>query len=1202
MPSPATDNGVGLLMPNLLVILMVSWGIIASSDPLSSSRPSPLHEGDEEGLVEARLWEDPLSAVNHHIAKNENAHNFFRKSRSDFQADICSGKATPFNGRKISDLSKTWLDEHPQILKEQHPLCLIAMVPDGFQSTSTEKRRRIRYAILSGISESTSYLPPLNNRIGLSYYYSPSNSQAPPWEIPYEQIKPQHTIKDHKTPHVSEVFIIYLNERYLSAAILGNDKKNNDNSFNRLNDFISHLVPKKTLKGITPRIEIIGPSNSGLLMKLTKEMGDSYVQEKVKAAKKNTAPTTKKKNTNKKDTAEQEVATAPRSYTIHAVYPTLSRIQLNYWVNKSSNKTLNKAKKEAKKEVKTETETEVKTEQNIKQIIAASIEKYRKNQLQLESKVFTKKLKNNKAATHIFGKHRYDLKVHRSNGQTIEVIREAGDDLSLCHALVAELKNRGINIQNGNSSILILTEYDTLYGKSLPQSFRRAVWGEHIGKEGEDSFTLKHERQVRTVTYLRGLDGHTLHHAPSKPTGKDKDKVGDNVTTELAWSTSQFDYIRRLVKRIKDQERDHGKRFSAIGVMGSDVYDKLILLKALRKSFPHAEFFTTDLDATLLAPKEREVTRNLIVASPYGFSLREQLQGSIPPFRDSYQTATYLATLKAMYYFKPMRKGEHSSLTPIEPDRNIVRLYEIGNKNTRLLSLYKLDKVDKIGQSTNPESPIIGVIGDTLERWQESSADRVSYSSLNLLFFISIFLFIFLIYLFILSKSFNSIPECFRMSEIGLLGYRWQTLVHATFGIWLLLIFFTSRRIWELSSDASEEPFAAWNGISVWPSAIILMISTTLCLYCCWKSWFDLRYNRSKIEYQFHKILCPQGKEQLHQKQSDKKQKLKGLLLRIKQILSQTFIDTYKSLRFLFGFRKKNPLDLDIVWQNYTQASSQSCRIVRSLCCTFFFITIYYSIGRDLDFPINPARGEESRKLFLCIQVFSYTAALYLLFYIMDAHFLCYRFLHHVRRWLRPHSPPYEILENNQQASNEDLEDSHPHESQPTKVPGRWESQLAQISARRVGKVNPTIYYPFIVLFLVITSRNPIFDHFDWPLSLTISLIFSVLMLSGMAVMMQRKARTILQVARQRVTLAIYDTKITKEPNQVKEAKNREEAKEKREEHEALLTKELNILDSLSETIPLGIFSNPLFKAILLPLGGTGLFRILEVLGPSLQG
>ena len=37
-------------------------------------------------------------------------------------------------------------------------------------------------------------------------------------------------------------------------------------------------------------------------------------------------------------------------------------------------------------------------------------------------------------------------------------------------------------------------------------------------------------------------------------------------------------------------------------MLGSDVYDKLLILQALRPAFPRAVFFTTDLNARLAYP------------------------------------------------------------------------------------------------------------------------------------------------------------------------------------------------------------------------------------------------------------------------------------------------------------------------------------------------------------------------------------------------------------------------------------------------------------------------------------------------------------------------------------------------------------------------------------------------------------------------
>ena len=50
------------------------------------------------------------------------------------------------------------------------------------------------------------------------------------------------------------------------------------------------------------------------------------------------------------------------------------------------------------------------------------------------------------------------------------------------------------------------------------------------------------------------------------------------------------------------------------------------------------------------------MTRNLLVASSFGLQLNADIQGEIPPFRSSYQTAEFLATRVAIHGDTPPNK------------------------------------------------------------------------------------------------------------------------------------------------------------------------------------------------------------------------------------------------------------------------------------------------------------------------------------------------------------------------------------------------------------------------------------------------------------------------------------------------------------------------------------------------------------------
>ena len=141
---------------------------------------------------------------------------------------------------------------------------------------------------------------------------------------------------------------------------------------------------------------------------------------------------------------------------------------------------------------------------------------------------------------------------------------------------------------------------------------------------------------------------------PKDDSSKSKDlrEQLDDAPPEHAEGRNQFDYLRRLADEIDQLDRDK-KSFAkngvtAIGLVGSDLYDKLLILQALRSRFKDKIFFTTDLDARYLHKDQRDWARNLVVASNFGLSLKQELQPHTLPFRDSYQTARYLATLMAL--------------------------------------------------------------------------------------------------------------------------------------------------------------------------------------------------------------------------------------------------------------------------------------------------------------------------------------------------------------------------------------------------------------------------------------------------------------------------------------------------------------------------------------------------------------------------
>jgi hypothetical protein len=248
--------------------------------------------------------------------------------------------------------------------------------------------------------------------------------------------------------------------------------------------------------------------------------------------------------------------------------------------------------------------------------------------------------------------------VSRETNGRVRFYRTLADDCTVIHNLYAELQNRGLDDVD---QVVIIAERDSLYARLMGSYFGGCFTA---ATAGTSAAGVEPPRHPHCYTYLRGLDG--LSASPptpsdpsqasstTTPASANSSKTSNAATPESSTGPGQLDYLRRLVADIAarrhEQSCESRGRYQcirAIGVLGSDVYDKLLVLQALRRAFPRTIFFTTDLDARLLDAPNLNSTRHMIIGSAFGLELRPRLQGDVPPFRDSYQTASYLASMLA---------------------------------------------------------------------------------------------------------------------------------------------------------------------------------------------------------------------------------------------------------------------------------------------------------------------------------------------------------------------------------------------------------------------------------------------------------------------------------------------------------------------------------------------------------------------------
>jgi hypothetical protein len=256
----------------------------------------------------------------------------------------------------------------------------------------------------------------------------------------------------------------------------------------------------------------------------------------------------------------------------------------------------------------------------------------------------------------------------------LQILRAIPTDADGMHAMVGELLDRNVKLCDTHNAVLMLGEWDTEYG-------RRASW--LLKSAMDNTGRCQDRRHAETLFYsfIGGIDG-----APPAVGTTDSDAASTDASATtssspppIEWpeTADQRDYIRRLGANL--MTLPIGKRIVAVGIVASDAHDKLLLLQALRDSMPRTPFFTLDVDARLAHPLVRQWARNLLIASGFGLTLRRELQGQTPPFRDTYQTSTFLATLMALQ--PPSASGQAQTIAT--PDES--QLFEVGR--TQLVPL-----------------------------------------------------------------------------------------------------------------------------------------------------------------------------------------------------------------------------------------------------------------------------------------------------------------------------------------------------------------------------------------------------------------------------------------------------------------------------------------------------------------------------------
>lgn len=646
-------------------------------------------------------------------------------------------------------------------------------------------------------------------------------------------------------------------------------------------------------------------------------------------------------------------------------------------------------------------------------------------------------------------------------------LRTIAPDNVIRDALIQELKLRQVNLtkhennteqvnENNSRNVVILTELDNKYGRALADIF-------------SDYASIYH--------YLHGIDGRLPGDLSkqNQPNDIQKNQTATaSAAVEATEGQNQSDFLRRLARELKNKDikswREEGKHLQAIGLLGSDIFDKLMILRALRPEFPDAVFFTNNFDAQFEVRDVWDDVRNLVIASPFGSVLPDGYQGKLAPFRDSYQTSMYAATLVATEKM-PREKIQEYTRHPY--------LFEVGRNGIQQL---KQDKT----------VPILPTSADPFwfRKWLQPDV---------ILCLIAAALFLVLL----TAKVAGSIVSRKGVMRAGLSEQPdgWVQHLLSKTPVWLIcgvpvIVFFVT---WFAQYvDAAQEPLAFFSGISIWPSEMLRLTALLLAVHFMIKARLALRANELEINARY----CL---HELRQKQSLKhrcRALFRGRTTPKRRAARKKREARWKKL----WFNPEAEFSARRIWFVYLRRNRFWCRTYRVVRLWFLYVAFSVSIALLFGPTYPPARGDISFMFDAGVLIFSGFGLLALTFYVVDAILLNGNFIRVFSRGLTKWAKEVDDCSHRIPPLEDRKDLSKYHD--------------IFFVAKRTEVVARLIWYPLIVLTIMFVARSSYFDNWTWPASLIVIFVLNAAWALGSAIFLRRTAEQLRSAALENLRLA----------------------------------------------------------------------------------
>jgi hypothetical protein len=715
--------------------------------------------------------------------------------------------------------------------------------------------------------------------------------------------------------------------------------------------------------------------------------------------------------------------------------------------------------------------------------------------------------------------------------------RTVATDRALARGLVSELKRRKVGLGSAGGDVALISEWDAYDGQSLPKAVELALAHTRPGSRRHVANGLNPD-WIHNLTYLRGLDGPQTGNAQqlsgSNESAQGAKQVGatnifkiqsDPRIFDRPMAQSQVDYLRRMsdgLHQLDEDLRREKRGIRAIGILGNNVFDKLLILRALRPQFPEALFFTTDFDEAFMMESELPWTRNLIVSSSFGLTLHKSIQRETPAFRGTYQTSAFLAMLLAIGDPAENWRTPPAVSDYISGQLLVSRIFEIERSGNVLslaaerLPLHVASSRIPVGKDEqcpgNIDCKVPKLIAgagsvvegrsavesgsQTITDWDcRKDADSTNCGDIQ--------------------PGLGKLYPRFERSRqltlgIGLAGGALLVLAalyvrilskQASVEAWLvasgLAAAAAACAFWEslaqfLTEHGDGEPIALFQGVSVWPTVLLRGLGIVLAIYLVWRAQRSLRNNLAGIADEIRLDMTLPGSQDLRSVWNN----------------IVAFFDRSRGHRRV---SKPTSIEVETIWRSYVGQETFS----RRFCRAFSYTAVAYLVVSLVVVPLfgnpsAPARGALATSAYFWTTFLYAQLMLFLTYFVFDATFCCLRFVRKLRR-VEPQWP----------ATTTSLFNDRPQP--PGGVVRRWIN--LEFVERRTRCIGALIYYPVFLSALLIVTSSTAYANYPPNLSRFVAVGLSLAVVIAGAIALCREANGLRAAAKQNLQRTIISAK-----------------------------------------------------------------------------